>query len=159
MENEALTLVGRCGMYCGACDIYRAYRDDGKKLLDLAKSLGCAPGVLRCEGCQADTPARWGSDCAIIACQEERELTYCFQCEEYAAGACEKFAKISSDYAVVGMDLRHNLNMIQAGKAKEWLADQDMRWRCSVCERPIDCWEQECHWCGAGRDGSRIAPT
>ena len=135
-------------MYCGACDVYRAYRDGGKKLLDLAKELNCAPGVVRCEGCQADTQTRPGGDCVIIACQEERGLTYCYQCEEYAAGTCESFAQVSGDYAAAGLSLRDNLTAIQAGEVEAWLADQDRRWRCVSCGQPIDCWEQKCHWCG-----------
>jgi hypothetical protein len=31
-------LVGRCGLYCGACAIYRAYKDNGEYLAKLANT-------------------------------------------------------------------------------------------------------------------------
>ena len=90
--------------------------------------------------------------------QASVETLYDSCCEEFAADTCENFARVSGDYAAVGLNLRDNLAMIQAGKVEEWLADQDRRWRCVACGRPIDCWEQECHWCGASQGEKRSKP-
>lgn len=35
------------------------------------------------------------------------------------------------------MDLRANLQRIQEGKAKEWLVEENKRWRCPKCGNPI----------------------
>ncbi|MEM3699785.1 MAG: hypothetical protein QXL57_02815 [Candidatus Bathyarchaeia archaeon] len=36
-------LVGRCGLYCGACAIYRAYKDNREYLAKLAQHFKCPP--------------------------------------------------------------------------------------------------------------------
>ncbi|MCK4247085.1 MAG: DUF3795 domain-containing protein, partial [Methanomicrobia archaeon] len=50
MINE--NLVGRCGLYCGACIIYRAYKDSEELRRIIAKDNNCKPEEIRCEGCQ-----------------------------------------------------------------------------------------------------------
>jgi len=66
MTNE--DLVGRCGLYCGACSIYRAYKDNGEYLKRIATRFKCSPEKVRCEGCQILTPEFWGNDCKIVQC-------------------------------------------------------------------------------------------
>jgi len=148
-----IALVGRCGLYCGACGIYRAYKDGGILLEQTAQHFGIKPEVVRCEGCQVLTPQCWGSDCQIVQCLVAKRLDFCNQCEEYAAGGCEKFAELAQRYARRGVDLRANLGMIAAGQVEEWLAEQEERWRCPTCARPVSCYEDECHWCGATLEG------
>lgn len=43
-------LVGRCGHYCGACTIYRAYKDGGELYKKLREKY--PDGDIFCEGCQ-----------------------------------------------------------------------------------------------------------
>jgi len=46
-------LIGRCGFYCGVCEVYRAYKDSKELQEKLAKKYNCSPEEVRCEGCQA----------------------------------------------------------------------------------------------------------
>lgn len=45
-------LVGRCGLYCGACIIYRAGKDSERLRRIIAEQKNCEPEDIRCEGCQ-----------------------------------------------------------------------------------------------------------
>jgi hypothetical protein len=45
-------LVGRCGLYCGFCLIYRAGKDSEKLRRAVARRSKCKPEDVRCEGCQ-----------------------------------------------------------------------------------------------------------
>jgi hypothetical protein len=51
MPNNSL--AGRCGLYCGVCEVYRAYRDLKKLQKELVKKHNCSPEEVRGEGCQA----------------------------------------------------------------------------------------------------------
>jgi len=98
-------LVGRCGLYCGACGIYRAYKDDGELLKNILRCFKCPPEKVRCEGCMALTSQCWGNDCGIVQCLKIKGLDFCYECREYESMSCEKFEKLAKSYLSSGVNL------------------------------------------------------
>ncbi len=143
-----LSLVGRCGLFCGTCGIYRAYKDNGAYLEKVARSFDCAPELVRCEGCQALTPDCWGNGCKIVICLRKKGLEFCYECGEL--DGCGKFSELSDGYMELGINLRGNMERIRTGDTERWLDEEDMRWRCGSCGEPISCHMEECNQCGAG---------
>ena len=143
-------LVGRCGLFCGACGIYRAYRDGGEYRQGVAGHFEIPPEKVRCEGCQALTPECWGSGCKIVGCLDAKGLEFCYDCEEFAGQTCEKLEKLSEDSSGEGVDLRANLMRIKAGDVDRWLEESDRRFRCSRCGEPLptQLYRKECYHCG-----------
>jgi len=41
-----------------------------------------------------------------------------------------------------------NLKKIETGKVEEWLEEEDKKWRCRGCGKPVSMHLTECHWCG-----------
>jgi hypothetical protein len=144
-------LVGRCGLYCGACGIYRAYKDNGEFLKKLASSFKCPPEKVRCEGCMALTPESWGTDCKIVRCLKSKGLEFCYQCSKYEDDSCENFGKLAQRYSKVGVNLRANLERIKNGDTKEWLRESEEKYKCRSCGKPIPVYgiEEKCYHCGA----------
>jgi len=149
VKMNSMGLVGRCGLYCGACGIYRAYKDGGDYLLEVAKEFGIEPDKVRCEGCQALTPNCWGADCKIVQFLNEQGVTYMYECKEYEDRSFDEFENLAKRYAKIGVDVRANLEKIKAGKADEWLNEQAKLWLCPECGKPITCHKGTCHHCGA----------
>ena len=61
------SLIGRCGLYCGICEVYRAYKDIGAQYImslreELAKQHKCQPEEVRCKGCQAIGVDGWAHE-------------------------------------------------------------------------------------------------
>jgi len=147
-------LVGRCGLYCGFCSIYRAYKDSKEFREEIAKKYNCSPEEVKCEGCRAidvngwSHEEDWGKNCEILKCLNAKKLTFCYECAEY--DTCQKFDELAKAYSELGADLRRNLQMIREGKVDEWLLKQDKKWRCPKCDNPIVVSEnfKNCHWCG-----------
>ncbi len=147
--------MGRCGFYCGACEIHRAFKDSPPLRIELAKKYGCQPGEVHCEGCQVlnvggwSRSDKWGANCEILECLHDRGHDSCHQCPD--TYTCERWAALAEQYLMQGMDLRANLERIKKGEVDEWLASMEQRWRCQECDRPIivspD--HEHCHWCGA----------
>jgi hypothetical protein len=145
LSNEHL--VGRCGLYCGACSIYRAYKDDGGYLKRLSEHFKCTPEKVRCEGCQALTPECWGNDCKIVQCLRVRGYEFCYECPQYVERSCEKFEELAERYLEDDVDVRANLEKIKSGKVKEWLEESANRFRCPYCKKPLPEGSKKCYHC------------
>lgn len=147
-------LIGRCGLYCGICEIYRAYKDSKELREKLAKKHHCPSKEVRCDGCQTlgvsgwSHEKEWGKNCKILKCLNAKELMFCFECGEY--DTCQKHAEFAKICSGLGMDLSGNLRLIREGKAEEWLLEQDRKWCCPKCGRPVIVSYdfKNCHWCG-----------
>jgi hypothetical protein len=149
-------LVGRCGLYCGACEIYRAHKDGGDYRQRMANFFKCPPEKVRCEGCQILTPECWGNDCKIVRCLNAKGFRFCHECPDYEEHSCEKFEKFSEEYLKEdGVDLRANLAKIKTGEVEEWLKESEEKFRCPYCGKPlsIGALRKKCYHCG--RDLSR----
>ena len=144
-------LVGRCGLYCGACVIHRAYKDGGEYLQRVASFFKCPPEKVRCEGCQALTRECWGTGCERVQCLDAKGWSFCFECPEYEKHSCEKFEEFSEGYLKEdGVDLRANLARIKAGDVEAWLEEAEKKFRCPACAKPLSnsAVRKKCYHCG-----------
>ena len=101
MNSENLVAV--CGLYCGACSIYRATQDENEeKLIDFAQGLSAKTGNkytvddVRCDGClskgQLDL---WCRNCQIRVCPELRlGKVRCSDCEKFP---CPRLVNFQTD--------------------------------------------------------------
>ena len=150
-----MNLVGRCGFYCGACHIYRAYKDSEKLQKIIAEKENRKSEEIRCEGCQRVLingweKEEWGKSCKRVQCLDMKGFNFCNECNEYLD--CEKFHEIADYCLKYGANLKENLNKIQSGKIMEWLKEEDKKWRCRTCGNSIPIITDvtlSCHWCGA----------
>jgi len=145
-------LVGRCGLYCGSCMIYRGYKESGKLRKVIAERANCRPDDIRCEGCQVVLTEgwnvkgqQWGKNCQIVSCLEAKGLKFCYECRIFPD--CDKFREIYDSQLRHSENLIENLKRIKAGEVKEWLEEEEKKWTCKKCGKPISGYE-ECHWCG-----------
>lgn len=146
MDKNAL--VGRCGLYCGACVIYRAERDDPEWQKRLAEHFKCPPEKVSCQGCGVLTPNCWGNDCGMVKCLNERGYQFCYECSEYEAKTCDKFEEISKRYLEEDfVDLRQNLSRIKGSKVEEWLRECEKLYTCPNCGKPTTTGAKKCHHC------------
>lgn len=128
-------------MYCGACEIHRAYKDSPGLRVRLAEKYGCRPADVMCEGCQVvhargwNGDRAWGRNCRIRECLADNGRKFCYECP--ALDKCKVWNELAITYELVGMNLKANLLAIKAGRVKEWLAEQDRRWRCAQCGAPV----------------------
>ena len=141
-------LIGRCGLYCGACSIYRAYKDGREYQETIAARFDCQPEQVRCDGCQVLTEDCWGNGCKIVACLRSHGYKSCYECPAFTNETCAKYADLANAYAKRGVNPAANLRAIQRGQADEWLDAQEQHWRCTSCQRPISVWDDACRWCG-----------
>jgi hypothetical protein len=144
-----MALVGKCGLYCGACDIYRAQRDDQEWRRRMAEFFKCAPEKVACEGCGALTPTCWSFDCEMVKCLKDKGYDFCYQCKDFDEKTCEKFEEIWNRYLKeTGFDLRQSLLEIKRGNTVKWLEECERRYTCPHCGKPTAIGSEKCHHCG-----------
>ena len=145
-----IKLISKCGIYCGACYVYRAFKDQGKMLDETAQRLKVPKEEIKCNGCLGPAEDLWRNcrRCQITACLREKNLGFCHECPSFENHSCPKYEGLSEFCLRRGENAREALMRIKAGDADGWLEEQDRKWRCTMCGSPI-WWEQKiCYQCG-----------
>ena len=143
-QDSLYALIGRCGLYCGACDIYRVYVDkkeeEQKKMAEFFK---CRPEQVRCQGCQNLTLEDWCSECKILECLNKNKYHYCYECKEIET--CDNYQGLNKRYNNIPYK---NLKRLKEIDKKKWLEEQIKRWHCPGCGEPIKYDDNKCDDCG-----------
>lgn len=139
------SLAGVCGLYCGACGIYRMYKDQDTERLERAarQIFRCEPADIRCEGCGGQPACLWTPDCRFVRCVREQGVAFCSECREFP---CEDLAAFSAERRDIPLT---NLRRLAEVGLAAWLAEQETRWRCPECACPTDITSESCRACGA----------
>jgi hypothetical protein len=140
-------LLSRCGIYCGACYVYRAERDGGILLDEMSKRFGVPREKIRCNGCSSLSEEQWPNcqKCAFKACQKQRGVENCAQCPEY--DSCSDYRRLADFTAYRGEDIRAGLKKIEAGEGEVWLREQEKLWTCPRCDYPLTWYDNVCREC------------
>lgn len=143
------SLVGRCGIYCGACSIFLATTEGGDLKKAVSKSLGIPEDKIACQGCGELLARRSLRVCEILRCLESKEQQYCYECDQYHADDCERFEKIyRSHLERDGFDLRQSLQRLESTTVEKWLEENAKKWICQSCGAQIYLGLSRCHRCG-----------
>lgn len=121
MSQIDYRLVGACGIFCGECDIYKAYSlDDIELKTKIAKRIskkvnkGIKPEWITCDGCFGRLDIHWSPRCEILRCAIDHEVKSCGLCPDYPCEGIEKF--YSSGYE----DAKKNIERIREIGLEEW---------------------------------------
>ncbi len=145
--NE-MELIGRCGLYCGTCSIYRAERDSQQWREKIAAEHNTTSERVTCQGCGALTSKCWGYDCKILQCIHDREIEFCDECPNYEKRTCSMFTELEDRYTRYGVNLRDNLEMIRAGKVDDLIRFTEKVFTCKSCGK-LRATSTNCFGCGA----------
>ena len=139
------SLAGVCGVYCGACPVYRAWAEqDLGKLKALAASLGTTTDKLMCTGCRTPAAFCFGGDCEIKTCAQERGVAFCPDCEDYPCDRIRRF-EAGAPYRAT---LRQGANRLRKAGVSVWLREQNAMWRCRACGARTIAGVDTCPSCG-----------
>jgi hypothetical protein len=134
-----------CGLYCGACDVLQANKSG--TIETLAQAWGEEPEQLRCRGCKSEINAVYCKECGIKLCAKNKEVEYCFQCDDYPCTRLVAFR--NDDHAHHSIVLR-NLDHIGRHGLEQWLEEQRARWSCPNCGVGFTWYDKVCKGCGNG---------
>lgn len=147
MNEKKLSLLGYCGLYCGACNHYRASFSKGKHLLGEAVKQGKDPNGFTCGGCRGNAKyLHSGCDvCQIRLCAEKKGVVHCGICTDFP---CEMLITFQNDGRHIHhLDVANNLKEVKSKGPEQWLKEQEEKWRCD-CGMSFSWYEKECNNCG-----------
>jgi hypothetical protein len=129
-------LIAPCGMNCGICDGYLAYKND-------VKSKGIR--IRYCTGCYTR-----GKNCAFMkkSCERlgEGRVQYCYECSDFP---CDRIKRLDKRYRTFyHMSMIENQEYIKEHGMEKFLEKEEVKWKCPECGGVICCHNGICYSCG-----------
>ncbi len=153
MRNKEI--MAPCGLYCGACGVYIATRDNNQKFKQIMGNLyGSKPEETECLGCmQPDPPKKlygFCKDCKIRDCVKLKEFYSCHQCDEWPCKEIENFG-LKTGLRVMKRTIPVWREKVKAHGDEEgsveWARHECNRYHCSSCGYPLFRGAQTCRKC------------
>jgi len=148
-----------CGLFCPACAIFIATREDPERLKKLAGLSNLSVEDMKCYGCRAEKRLPYCEKCKMAKCAAEKGIDFCGECEEYP---CEDLKKFQSQ-------LPHRIELWESqGRIKDvgyekWFEEMIGYYSCHHCNTINSAYDMACRSCGAdpsctyvGRHGKEI---
>lgn len=133
-----------CGLYCGACSIMVERKNN--RLEAMADNNKYRFDELMCNGCKTQVNSIYCRECDIKKCAKEKNVEFCFECNEFPCDIITKFNYDEHDHHSVVLK---NLNDIEENGIENWLGNQEKRWKCKVCETSFSWYTTQCKSCGS----------
>jgi len=147
LEHQA----GICGIYCGNCPNYLAFRiDDAEMIRKLSQDKGMPEEEIRCDGCLSNRVSRHCADCrhGFRQCAADHGVTWCFQCEAFPCKRLEDFRNV---HIVNGIShhasVVEELSDMKTHGVENWVQRKDAQSRCPGCGAPNYWFARNCSGC------------
>ncbi len=119
--REPRQLAAPCGLYCGNCDLYRAWADNNRAAKKaLARELSCSVEETFCAGCRVEAGECWAGDCHFKQCTQKMGISFCHECGQFP---CQHLVDFSEEE--YHKHILQNLMRIKELGVERWLAEQE----------------------------------
>ena len=151
MTENKRHLVGICGLYCGTCPYYLAFRNtDTDTINRLSQSQEMPAEEVRCDGCLSGRTSKHCTECrhGFRECADNHGVTWCFQCEMFPCRRLKDFEDVHvvngiSHHETIIKDLEH----MKKHGVDDWIGIQEERSKCSGCGTVQYWYDRECPTC------------
>jgi len=154
-EIKNKELMAPCGLYCGACGVYIATRDNNEKFRSVMGNLyGTKPEETACLGCMQPDPPKllygFCQNCQIRNCIREKEYYSCHQCDEWPCDLINNFGLVTGVNVMKRTIPIWREKVAEMGDEKgseEWAHSECERYHCPTCGDPLFRGAQRCRNC------------
>lgn len=149
-------LMAPCGLYCGACGVYIATRDNNQKFKTVMGNLyGTKPEDTACLGCmQSDPPKKlygYCSMCSIRDCVKSKGYYSCHQCQDWPCDQIKNFGFATGRKVMLQTIPLWRAKVAELGDEEGSVELARMvcaRYHCPACGQPLFRGAQRCRACG-----------
>lgn len=147
-ENQAAksdkNLAAVCGLFCEACTLFIATKEDPARLKGLAARFKLSEDAVKCYGCRSDTRGPYCAKCKMFSCAAERGIDFCFECKDYPCSDLKKFQSERPHR----IELWDDLKQIKAVGCTNWLNSIRSNYACPQCQTINSAYDLKCRKCG-----------
>ena len=137
-------LAAVCGLYCEACTLFIATKEDPERLKGLAARYQLSEEAIKCYGCRSAKRGPYCEQCKMFACAAERGIEFCVECTEYP---CDDLKQFQSERPH-RIELWDDLERIRAIGHKHWLKEISGNYTCPQCQIINSAYDLKCRKCG-----------
>ena len=130
------TLIAPCGMNCGICSGYLAFKHDVRSQgIRMPYCIGCRARDKKC--------AFLKKRCNLLL---NGEVKYCYECKDFP---CRELEHLDRRYrSLYRMSMIENLEFLRENGIGRLLEREEERWRCTRCGGVVCCHNGICFDCG-----------
>jgi hypothetical protein len=151
MGRNRNALIGICGLYCGSCPCYLAYREnDSEQLSQVSRETGLPLEKVRCDGCLSDRVMPHCRECrhGFRQCARDKQVTWCFQCPDFP---CRRLEKFTGSHIVNGVShhahVIEDLHYMREHGPDQWVNQQEKAGTCPQCGKKLYWFATQCPSC------------
>ena len=138
------TLAAVCGLFCEACTLFIATKEDPARLKDLAARFQLSEEAVQCHGCRSAKRGPYCEHCKMVTCATGRGIDFCSECGEYP---CDELKQFQSERPH-RIELWADLERIKSVGYGQWLKDTRQRYACHRCGTVNSAYDPTCRKCG-----------
>ena len=141
-------LLAPCGLYCGVCRIYQAYKDNDlefkKEILPTLNDFGAKTvDDIACTGCLSDGEVfPVCRVCAIKKCTNEKGIDGCHECSDFPCKFIENFP-----IPVGRKVIQRTIPFWQKYGTERFIEEEERRYHCPACGNSLFRGAKRCNKC------------
>ena len=142
-------LLAPCGLYCGACSIYIADRDNNLKfkqsLVKLYQPFTKIPEDISCNGCMSDNQDNlftFCKTCGIRKCIKKKGFEGCHECEEFPCSRINRFPVPVGKKVIM-----RAIPFWKEHGTEKYVEGEVKRYHCPECGNPLFRGAKRCNKC------------
>jgi hypothetical protein len=133
-----------CGLYCEACTLFIATKEDPARLKGLAERFQLSEETISCYGCRSNNRCPYCESCKMFACATDRGIDFCIECDEYPCNDLKQFQSERPHR----IELWDDLKRIKAIGYEQWLKEIKGNYTCLQCKTINSAYDLKCRKCG-----------
>ncbi len=137
-------LAGVCGLFCEACTLFIATKEDPARLKGLATRFQLSEEAVKCYGCRSAKRGPYCEKCKLFSCAAEKGIDFCIECEDYPCSDLKQF-QFERPHRI---ELWDDLEQIKTMGYEFWLENIRINYTCPQCQTLNSAYDLKCRKCG-----------
>jgi hypothetical protein len=146
IEPAKLKTAAFCGLFCEACGLYLATRENGERLAKVAERYKMPPEQVKCEGCRSQKLSPYCATCKMKTCASEKNINFCSECAQYPCQLVHDFR--SQPNTAHRLEIESSLQRIKETGYTAWYDEMTEHYSCKMCGTMNCAYDTACRKCG-----------
>lgn len=145
-NNVDKKLAAVCGLFCPACHVFIATKEDPERLAALSRRYQKSQEELQCNGCRSARRCFYCETvCFMAKCAAGKGLEFCGDCTDYPCKGLQEFQSLAPHR----IELWKNHARRKEIGWEAWYAEMIEHYSCPDCKTINSAYDLKCRKCGA----------